>query len=226
VGALLWAAEERLENQELSVSRERGITLAFRRASIGEAHTFRINPAQRRAVMRKFVISFAAAGAALLVASPAAAQYYPQQQYGYGQQPYGYGAQGYGFNNGYGQVRALQQRIDALQHRIRYMGVRGKSAQRLRDESRSIERRLRSAQYNGLNPYEANDIQRRIARLEQRVKYAMAGRNGRYGYSSYGKGYNNAYNGAYYGRGDRDDDHDYDRGHDRDDDHDYDRDDD
>ena len=139
--------------------------------------------------MRKFVISLAAAGAALVVASPAAAQYYPQQQpYGYGAQPYGYGAQGYGYNNGYGQVRALQARIDALQNRIRYMGVRGKSAQRLREESRGIERRLRAAQYNGLNPYEANDIQQRIARLEQRVNYAMAGRNGRYGYSSYGNG--------------------------------------
>jgi len=178
--------------------------------------------------MRKFVISLAAAGAALVVASPAAAQYYPQQQYGYGQQPYGYnGGYGYnGFNNGYGQVRALQARIDAVQNRIRYMGVRGKSAQRLRDESRSIERRLRSAQYNGLNPYEANDIQRRIARLEQRVNYAMQRGYGRYGNAGYGNGYTGYNGGAYHQYGDRDDDRDYDRGHDRDDDHQgYDRDD-
>src|SRR5207244_791698 len=71
-----------------------------------------------RAVMRKIVLSLAAAGAALVVASPAAAQYYPQPQqqpYGYGNayggQPYGGGYGGYGFNN-YGQVRALQARID------------------------------------------------------------------------------------------------------------------
>ena len=67
--------------------------------------------------MRKLIISLAAAGAALAFASPAAAQYYPQQNYGYGGQNYGYGQQyGYGYNgygqNNYGQVRALQVRID------------------------------------------------------------------------------------------------------------------
>ena len=35
--------------------------------------------------MRNFVISLGVAGAALIVGSPAAAQYYPLQQYGYGQ---------------------------------------------------------------------------------------------------------------------------------------------
>lgn len=168
--------------------------------------------------MRKFVISLAAAGAALVVASPAAAQYYPQQQYGYGQQqPYGYGAQGYGYNNGYGQVRALQARIDAVQNRIRYAGTRGRSSEGLRKEARNIEKRLRASSRGGLNPYEMNDISQRIARLEQRVSYGMARGNGRYGYN----GYNNGQ--AYYGeRGDH-----RDRDYDRDDDHQgYDRDDD
>ena len=174
--------------------------------------------------MRKFVISLAAAGAALVVASPAAAQYYPQQQYG--QQPYGYGAQGYGYNNGYGQVRALQARIDAVQNRIRYVGTRGNSAQGLRKEARNIEKRLRASSYRRLNPYEANDISQRIARLEQRVNYAMQRGHGRYGNASYGNGYTGYNGGAYHQNGDRDDDHDYDRGHDRDDDHGYDRDDD
>src|SRR4051812_42736688 len=119
-------------------------------------------PAQRRAVMRKFVISLAVAGAALVVSSPAAAQYYPQPQpYGYSGNG-GYGYNGYGFNNGYGQVRALQQRIDALQYRIRYIGNRGHSADRLREESRNLERRLHYAARNGLNPYEANEISQRI----------------------------------------------------------------
>ena len=168
--------------------------------------------------MRKFVISLAAAGAALAVASPAAAQYYPQPQ------PYGHnGYGGYGFNNGYGQVRALQQRIDALQYRLRSIGNRGHSTQRLREESRNIERRLHYAARNGLNPYEANDITNRIARLEQRVSYAMQRGYGRYGYTGYNgyNGYNNS--GGYYGDRDRDDDHDYNRddhhhGQDRDDD--------
>jgi hypothetical protein len=168
--------------------------------------------------MRKFVICLAVAGAALVVASPAAAQYYPQQQpYGYGAQPYGngYGYNGYGYNN-YGQVRALQARIDRVQNQLRYVGGRGNSAERLREESRNIEHRLRNASRNGLNPYEANDIQNRIARLEQRVNYAMASRNGRYGYTGYNnnngyKAYNNSQ--GYY----RDRDRDYDRDDDRDD---------
>jgi hypothetical protein len=63
---------------------------------------------------------------------------------------------------------------------------------------------------NGLNPYEANDIQRRIARLEQRVNYAMSSRYGRYG---------NAYNGGYGHQGERDD-HDRDHRGYGDDDHD------
>jgi hypothetical protein len=182
--------------------------------------------------MRKFVISLAAAGAALVVASPAAAQYYPQQQYGHGQPAYGYnggynGGYGYnGFNNGYGQVQSLQARLAAVQNRIRYAGGRGNS-EGLRKEARNLQRRLSSSSYGGLNPYELNDISQRIARLEQRVNYAMAGRNRGYGYNSYGgyNGYNGYNNGqGYYGqRGDHGGDRDYDRdddhlGYDRDDD--------
>src|SRR3954447_10326672 len=138
--------------------------------------------------MRKVLISLAAAGTALALATPAAAQYYPQPQ----PQPYGYGAPqyGYGYNNNYGQVRALQYRIDAVQRQINRLDrrdrIRDRSADRLREESRGIERRLQRAAQYGLNPYEANDIQARIARLEQRVNYALASRNGRYG----GYGYN------------------------------------
>lgn len=157
--------------------------------------------------MRKLIISLAAAGAALAVASPASAQYYGGQQYGYGQ---GYGYNGYGYNN-YGQVRALQARIDAVQWQInrldRYNGIRDGRADRLRKESRNIERRLHEATRYGLNPYEANDIQMRIARLESQVQYASANRYGRYG-----NGYNNGYgyNGGYYGGHDRDRDYDRD----------------
>ncbi len=52
---------------------------------------------------------------------------------------------------------------------------------RLREETRNIEYRLHRAERYGLNPYEANGIQTRIARLEQRVQYASANRYGRYG---------------------------------------------
>jgi opacity protein-like surface antigen len=157
--------------------------------------------------MRKLIISLAAAGTALAVAAPAAAQYYPQQQqpYGYGApQQYGYGQQQYGYNN-YGQARALQARIAAVQFRIDRLGRRGGS-NGLRKEARNIERQLqRSARY-GLNPYQANDLSNRIARLEQRVNYAMSGRYGRYG-NGYNNGYGaNGYNSSY-GYSDRDGDH-------------------
>jgi opacity protein-like surface antigen len=152
--------------------------------------------------MRKTLLSLAAAGAALAAASPAAAQYYPQSSgYGYNGNGYGgYGYNGYGYNN-YGGVRSLQARIDAVQWQInrldRYNRIRDGAADRLREESRNIEHRLRQAGRYGLNPYEANDIQARIARLEQRVQYAAADRYGRYGYNGY--------------QGDRDDRRDYDR---------------
>ena len=164
--------------------------------------------------MRKVLIALAAAGSALAVASPASAQYYPQPQ------PYGqaYGYNGYGQNGygGYGQVQQLQQRIDALQNRIRWMDranvLRDHSADRLKEEARDIEKRLRKSSRYGLNPYELNSIQLRLARLEQRVQFASNARYGRGGY-----GYNN---GGYYGdrdRDGRDDRYENDRGYDHDD---------
>ena len=128
--------------------------------------------------MRKLLISLAAAGAALVVASPAAAQYYPQsQRYGYSN-----GYNGYGYNN-FGGVRALQARVDALQWQIKSLDrrdrIRDRSADRLRDEANGIEHRLHRAARYGLNPNEANDIQARLVRLEQRVQYSTS-RSGRY----------------------------------------------
>jgi len=168
---------------------------------------------QGRVVMHKFVIAVAAAGSALALASPATAQYYPQAQ-SYGQ-PYGYN-NGYGYN-GFGQVQALQARIDALQNRIRFMDrrniIRDHSADQLKAESRQIERRLHSAARHGLNSYEMGDIQRRVAQLEQRVQFATNAGYGR------GYGYNNNGRGGYYAdrdRDGRDDRYENDQGRDRD----------
>jgi hypothetical protein len=126
--------------------------------------------------MRKLMISLAAAGAALVAAGPAAAQYYPQPQ------PYGYN----GYNGGWGQVRALQARIDGVERRISWLDRRDRigdhSADRLRNEADRIEDRLHRAARGGLNPYEMRDIEVRIARLEQRVQYSVANGYGRYGY--------------------------------------------
>jgi hypothetical protein len=129
--------------------------------------------------MRKIVLSLAAAGAALVAASPAAAQYYPAPQ----PAPYGYGYNGYGYNGGWGQVRALQARIDGVERQIRHLDrrdvIRDRSADRLREEADRIENRLHRAARGGLNPYEMRDIEVRIARLEQRVHYAVANNYGR-----------------------------------------------
>jgi hypothetical protein len=138
--------------------------------------------------MRKIVLSVAAAGAALVAASPAAAQYRPQPQ----PAPYGYNNgynNGYGYNNGFqgnwGQVRSLQVRIDNVERQINRLDrrdrIRDRSADRLRNEANGIERRLHDRARNGLDPREARDLEVRVARLEQRVQYALSSGYGRYG---------------------------------------------
>ena len=158
--------------------------------------------------MRKLMISLAAAGTALAFATPAAAHYYPEQNC-YGQQHGGYGYNGYG-NNGWGQMRSLQARIDSVEYQIRRLDRRDVipdyRADRLRNEARNVERQLHYAARNGLNPYEANAINGRIAWLERQVQYSLANRYGGYGYNAYGN------------HGDRDRDRDHDGRWDRDND--------
>lgn len=117
--------------------------------------------------MRKIILSFAAAGAALVAASPAVAQYYPQPVPGYG----------YGQGN-WGEVRALHGRIDNIERQINGLDRQGRlndwRADRLRDQAHGLEQRLRYAGRDGLNPYEARDIQIGIERLEQQVRYSAS----------------------------------------------------
>lgn len=171
--------------------------------------------------MRKVLISLAAAASALAVATPASAQYFPA--------PQGYG---YGYQNNYGQVRRLQARIDQIQRQINRLDRRNilseREARRLRNDSRRLELQLRFAARNGLHPQERFEIERRLARLEQRL-FRDARDGNRWGH--------NAYQGNYYDRDrdgrddrwdrDRRDHDDHDRiDHGRDDDHDDDDDDD
>jgi TolA-binding protein len=134
--------------------------------------------------MRKVLISLAVAASALAVAAPASAQYFPAPQ-----------GNAYGYNNNYGQVRRLQVRINQIQRQIDQLDRRNvlsnKEARRLRDESRSLERRLAKVSRYGLNPRERQDIEVRIARLEQRVRYEANDGNRRYGsrYNNNQRGY-------------------------------------
>ena len=174
--------------------------------------------------MVKFVFALAAAGSALALASPASAQYYPQPQ-PYGGQPYGNGGynNGYGYNQNYGQnyggVRALQVRINGIQAQIETLSARRilkrSEARDLRKEARNLEQRLYRAGRGGLGYGEMQNIQVRIARLEQHVRHEATDGN------RWGRG--NGYNGAYgYNSYDRDRDggddrYENDHGYDRDD---------
>jgi hypothetical protein len=121
--------------------------------------------------MRKIVLSVVGAGLALALAGPTIGQPYPERGYGY-------------HRGNWGEVRTLQVRIHNIERQIdrldRRDRIRDRSADRLRDEANRIEDRLDRAARGGLSPYEARNIEYRIQRLEQRVRFAMNDRSGRY----------------------------------------------
>ena len=113
--------------------------------------------------MRKFVLSVAAAGAAVIAATPAAAQNYPGQPAPYGN--------AYGYQNNWGQVRSLQARLNNVERQISRLDHRDRigdrSADRLRDEANRIERKLREKSSCGnvrQTPTKKSDSTRRTAR--------------------------------------------------------------
>jgi TolA-binding protein len=138
-------------------------------------------------MMRKIILTVAAAASALALATPAAAQYHPAPQQGYGYNN-GYN-NAYRYDNRYGAVRNLQSRIDRLQQQIaRFDGrdrISEREARNLREESRDIEQRLRKSARNGLNQREYASIDTRVQRLEQRI-FRDARDGNRYGYNNAG----------------------------------------
>jgi TolA-binding protein len=121
-------------------------------------------PLEKESKMRKVLMSAVLAASTLAMAAPAAAQY-GQPQYG----------NAYGRTNNYGQVRSLMVRINNLQRQISQLDRRNivsdREANRLQSQANQIERQLSRASRNGLNSYEARDIQLRIARLEQNIRH-------------------------------------------------------
>jgi hypothetical protein len=127
--------------------------------------------------MRKLLISAVAAVSAVAFAAPAAAQYYPAPP-----------RPAYGYNNyNYGQVRALQARLDHMQREIsrlaRYRMITHNEYRNLLSDSRDLERKLRhdARDGRGFTRKELYNMQRKMARLEQKVRRDV--RDGRhYGY--------------------------------------------
>lgn len=143
--------------------------------------------------MRKYLIAAAAAGSALVAAAPAAAQYYPAPQpypYGYQQPGYGYQQPGYGYqqpyNYGYNQhglIRNYMGRVDQLLNRIGRLDSRDRISEReargLRNQALQLRHRIARSSYNGLSGRERQDINYRLARLEQRIEIERRDRDGR-----------------------------------------------
>ena len=172
--------------------------------------------------MRKFLISATLLASSLAIAAPAAAQVRVTigSQYGNG---YGYGSQyGYGYNNNYGGVRSLQVRLNNIERQINRLDSRNilseREADQLRREANWLERTIRQSSRNGLNSYERRNLEIRLARLEQNVRYQASDGNRRYGQSQYGNqyGYGNGYNAYDRDRDGRDDRYEDDRGYRRD----------
>lgn len=135
--------------------------------------------------MRKFMITLTAGAAALGIATPASAQYYPQPAYGYGyaQPNYGYGyAQPYQARVGGGWLynyqngryaRMMQDRVQRIRYDIRQMAAmrvlsRGE-ARSLDSQARNLQDRIARYSRYGVSMGEARSIDRQVRRLEERV---------------------------------------------------------
>ena len=126
--------------------------------------------------MRKFLISAAIVASGFAVASPAAAQYYPQPQ-----------GNASGYYNNQGQARSLLARVDRVRNEIRMLDRRNilsnREANRLDRQAIDLRNRVRTASYNGLNRNERYSIETRIVRLERSVRIQATDGNRRVGYN-------------------------------------------
>lgn len=141
--------------------------------------------------MRKFLIPIAAAGSLLAVATPAAAQYAPAP-YGqrwappvYNYQPYNYT---YGFN-GFNFARTMQARVQRIRNDVRMMQSRRvlswNQARGLDRQAERLQRRIAIASRNGIQPWEARNLENGIRNLEVRVAREANDWNRRYGAYGY-----------------------------------------
>lgn len=130
--------------------------------------------------MRTLTITLVAATAAIGLAAPASAQYYPQPAYGQPAYGYGYAQPAYGQQGSWlynfrdqRYARMMQDRVQRIRHDIRQM-----ASMRLlsRGEYRSLDSQARSLQdriwrfsRQGVRYDEARRLDRQVRRLEERV---------------------------------------------------------
>jgi hypothetical protein len=115
--------------------------------------------------MRKIALSLAGAAAALGLAAPAAAQFYPA---------YVPPVHGYAYSPAVAQ--GMELRVANIRARVRDLHMRGaiswSKARSLDSQAASLQRSIRASAWNGVNPYERANLERRIAKLELRVQTA------------------------------------------------------
>ena len=148
--------------------------------------------------MRKFLVSAALVTATFVAAAPASAQW---------QRPVSQG-NAYGYDN-QGQARRLEVRVDQIRRQISQLDRRNilsnREARQLSEDARDLDRRINALARNGFSGRDRYDVERRIARLEQRLQRDVNDGRGR-------NGYGNAYNAPDRDRDGRDDRYEDDRG--------------
>ena len=123
--------------------------------------------------MRNLLIKLALAASAATFAARLPAQSFPSPP-----------NWGFGYEH-YGQVRELILRMNHVQGLIQQMDHRhqitGRSTERLIDEANTIQRHLRNDAASGLDAHQAEEMLRRVIRIEQKVHAAYAERDRRLG---------------------------------------------
>jgi hypothetical protein len=127
--------------------------------------------------MRKMALCLAGGAAALGVAAPAAAQFYPA----YAPAPYGYAYPNPAIAGG------MEARVASIRAQVRDLQARGlirwDRAQNLDRQAFNLQRSIRNSTWRGISPGEAYSLNARIANLERRVARETFRRG--YGYRRY-----------------------------------------
>jgi diadenosine tetraphosphatase ApaH/serine/threonine PP2A family protein phosphatase len=120
--------------------------------------------------MRKIALSLAGAAAALGLAAPASAQFYPYYSPVYAPRVYGYGYATPAI------AHSMEARLAGIRAQVRDLSFRGRisygQARSLERQAFDLQRQVHFVAWNGLSPGERYSLDIRIANLERRVQIA------------------------------------------------------